>query len=370
MEKEDAYEVLGFPRGGEGVTLEAAKKRYRELCLQWHPDRNSDPEANSRFQKINNAFEAIRNGEGSNHSTAGETRGPPPPHAGFPFPFPFPFPPPGPQGGFPGGFPGFPFPPPPHGMGGQSPEGGVFTFSFSSNGGGVGGGGGRKFTSATFHTQSAANAGKPAPTWVGITISLEKAYTGVKGYVLSFNRLIIPAADPNDVAAVRYPTKETVELKFDIPRGIENDHTIVIHGAGNCSAGVFGDVKVTVRIEPHPIYTRHGRDLMAKFSLSLADAICGFQRTIPLLNGNHYTLDTESLGITILSQGKIELNHSGFPDKGPPMESLGHEQLAPQCFGKLVFLLEVQVPPMNSLKTKLNEDDRKTLRSILEKIEE
>ncbi|HOE79945.1 MAG TPA: J domain-containing protein [Smithellaceae bacterium] len=50
---DEARKILGLS-AVDGA--EEAKKRYRELAKIWHPDVNTDLEANARMQDINRAF--------------------------------------------------------------------------------------------------------------------------------------------------------------------------------------------------------------------------------------------------------------------------------------------------------------------------
>ena len=54
------YEILGINADASDVEI---KKAYRTLSLKYHPDRNSDPDASSRFQEINNAYEVLSDPE-------------------------------------------------------------------------------------------------------------------------------------------------------------------------------------------------------------------------------------------------------------------------------------------------------------------
>ena len=50
---QDYYEVLGLPRSAIKNDI---KKAYRKLALEWHPDKNRDPNAQEIFIKINEAY--------------------------------------------------------------------------------------------------------------------------------------------------------------------------------------------------------------------------------------------------------------------------------------------------------------------------
>ena len=58
LDKSEAYEILGL---GITATVDEVKKKFRELALKWHPDRNmkNKTQAEKMFVKINNAYETI-----------------------------------------------------------------------------------------------------------------------------------------------------------------------------------------------------------------------------------------------------------------------------------------------------------------------
>jgi molecular chaperone DnaJ len=59
-QKQDYYEVLGV---GRTASADELKKAYRRLAMKYHPDRNSEPEAEARFKQINEAYEVLSDQE-------------------------------------------------------------------------------------------------------------------------------------------------------------------------------------------------------------------------------------------------------------------------------------------------------------------
>ena len=48
------YDILGVSQDSNEQDI---KKSYRKLSLQYHPDRNSDPQATEKYKQINEAYE-------------------------------------------------------------------------------------------------------------------------------------------------------------------------------------------------------------------------------------------------------------------------------------------------------------------------
>ncbi len=55
-DKRDYYEVLELRRD---ASTEDVKKAFRRLALQYHPDRNREPEASDRFKEVNEAYQVL-----------------------------------------------------------------------------------------------------------------------------------------------------------------------------------------------------------------------------------------------------------------------------------------------------------------------
>src|ERR687886_2569787 len=58
--KRDYYQVLGVARGASDDDI---KKAYRKLALQYHPDRNKEPDAAERFKEVTEAYQVLSDAE-------------------------------------------------------------------------------------------------------------------------------------------------------------------------------------------------------------------------------------------------------------------------------------------------------------------
>jgi preprotein translocase subunit Sec63 len=56
-EGKDFYKILGV---GREATKAEIKRAYRKLSLQYHPDKNKDVDASSKFASINEAYEVLK----------------------------------------------------------------------------------------------------------------------------------------------------------------------------------------------------------------------------------------------------------------------------------------------------------------------
>ena len=52
----DFYEVLGVDRSAGDADI---KRAFRKLAQQWHPDVNTEPEAQERFKEVNEAYQVL-----------------------------------------------------------------------------------------------------------------------------------------------------------------------------------------------------------------------------------------------------------------------------------------------------------------------
>jgi hypothetical protein len=63
MKYADACSVLGI-QPSESLTVEIIKRQYRLKALRFHPDKNKDPDAQSKFISVNEAYQYMMNREG------------------------------------------------------------------------------------------------------------------------------------------------------------------------------------------------------------------------------------------------------------------------------------------------------------------
>lgn len=60
MSKRDLYEVLGLSKS---ASLDEVKAAYRKKAMQYHPDRNKESDAESKFKEVNEAYQILSNSE-------------------------------------------------------------------------------------------------------------------------------------------------------------------------------------------------------------------------------------------------------------------------------------------------------------------
>ena len=64
MNKKQAYKYLDLDIHNQNITMDDIKRQYRLKALIYHPDKNSNPDATTRFQEINEAYEYVLKHEG------------------------------------------------------------------------------------------------------------------------------------------------------------------------------------------------------------------------------------------------------------------------------------------------------------------
>ena len=248
--EEDFYKVLGVSRN---ATPDDIQKAYRKLARKYHPDINTEKNAKKKFQQIQQAYEVLNDPQkremydryGSSFESAG---------AG-----------PGPGGGTwrtgtgPGGFEGFDFSQL-FGGGDAAAAEGPFGQFFQQAAGRSGGG-----------RRAAARSRRGTDVRHEIEIPFHTAVTGGE------TRLIIRRGES--------AREETIAAK--IPAGVDDGQTIRLRGQGEPGPnnGVPGDLLITIRVTPHPLFRRKGLDLEVDVSVTVGEAALGTKVDVPSPHG-------------------------------------------------------------------------------------
>lgn len=297
----DYYSILGI---GKTATTEDIKKAYRKLARKHHPDLNpNNPEAQKRFQQINEANEVLSDpekrkkydqyGENWKHAEQFE-RANQQQHSGN------------------------------AGAGWQQYEG---QFGGSGNFEGFGESGFSDFFESLFG--DAAGSRQRTTKFRGqdyqaeLRLPLRQAYT-THPQILNVNGK---------------------QIRISIPAGVEDGQVIRLkgHGAPGMNGGPAGDLYITFIIEPDAEYKRVGNDLYKTVELDLYTALLGGEVLISTLDG------TVKLQMKAETQpgAKVRLKGKGFP----VYKKEGQ-------FGDLYITYEVKLP------TQLSEKEKELIREL------
>lgn len=336
MAQRDYYEVLGVSRS---ASADEIKKAYRKLALKFHPDRNQgDDEAVAKFKEASEAFDVLGDAEKrQRYDQFG--------HAGV-------------SGA--GG----------RGGGGFHDVNDIFSaFGDIFEGFGFGGGGGRR---------GKGGARRGASLETTIVLDLPEAAAGCKR-TLEINRRescdtcdgsgARPGSDvitcntcggqgqvvqsqgffrvqtncpscKGEGKTIKDPCEgcngsgrkmKTSTLEVNIPAGVDNGMQMPIRGEGEAGlkGGPRGDLHVNFKVKDHPLFERHGQDLLCRLPISYTQAALGAEVEIPTLTGK------EPFTIKMGTQpgDVMRLRHRGMPDPN------GRHHV-----GDLVVEIQVEVP--------------------------
>lgn len=225
------------------------KKAFRKLSLEFHPDRNQSPDAQAKFQEINEAYETLSD---PNKRRQYDMMGGGNVMDGGNFPFP-------PGGAF--HFGGM------HMHAGMPPEmNDIFEQLFSGSFGGGGMPGGQHGSFRVFQNGRPVPQ-KPPPFQKHVQITLEQAFNG---FSIVFE---MESANGRE------------KIPITVPRGISNNECLVIEEKGHANGNTRGDLHLIFEIEPHAFFRQDGQDLLCTKTITLKEALCGFLLEIPHLNG-------------------------------------------------------------------------------------
>lgn len=245
MEYKDYYKLLGV---GKDAGQDEIGKAFKKLARKYHPDLNpNNPEAESRFKEINEAYEVLKDPEkrklydslGPNWKD-GQNFQPPPGFENIRFS----------SGGF----------------GGE----GFSDFFETIFGGGFGG---ARFGGEGFSRMR--SRGRDAE--VRLPLTLEEAYRGGRKTVTLQEQ--VRGADG-------MPRMQQKTLEVNIPAGVKNGGKIRLSGQGSSGTGGGqpGDLLLQVEIAEHPLFRLEGVNVLYDLRLAPWEAVLGTSARIPTLD--------------------------------------------------------------------------------------
>jgi DnaJ-class molecular chaperone len=300
----DYYTTLGVAKTASEKEI---KQAFRKLARKHHPDVNpGDKAAESRFKEINEAYEVLGDPEkrrkydelGANwrmYEQAAQQPGQP----GSPFGGGYTVN----MGGGPGGYRTMSEEEMRDLFGNEDP----FSDFFKTFFGGAAAGGGRQRSTRAPRTQQ----GRDIESEVDLT--LDEAFHGAT------RRLSIKEGGHARSVDVR------------IPAGVKDGSRVRAAGEGESGAngGASGDLYLRVRVLPHAMFERKGKDLHSRVAVPLTTAVLGGEALVPTMTGS-----------VRLKIPEATQNGQVFRLKGPGMPVVGK----PNERGDLYAAVDVQLP--------------------------
>jgi len=300
MAKRDYYEILGISRD---ASAEEIKKAYRRLAVKYHPDRNpgNSKEAEEKFKEVSEAYKILSDPEKKRiYDQYG--------HAGLEAEV----------GAGRGGFTGFDFDPfkifdEVFGRGSfgedifddffgrrtrsrESQPGSDLHYNLEIT-----------FKEAAFGTEkeievpryetcsSCRGSGiRPGSSPQTCPSCGGTGYIAVSRGFFSMSRTCTRCQgrgtiikDPCRECRGTGRLKKIRRVKIKIPPGVDNGSHLRLSGQGEAGlrGGPSGDLYITVRVKPHPIFEREGNTVICEVPISFALAALGGEIKVPTLNG-------------------------------------------------------------------------------------
>ncbi|KAL4603435.1 hypothetical protein ACB092_10G123900 [Castanea dentata] len=316
------YDILQVPRGASDDQI---KRAYRKLALKYHPDKNpGNEEANKRFADINNAYEVLSDSEKRNiYDRYGEDG----------------------------------------------------LKQHAASGGGRGGGMNMQDIFSQFfgggQMEEEERIVKGDDVIVELDASLEDLYLGGSVKVWREKNILKPAPGKrrcncrNEVyhkqigpGMFQQMTEQVCEqcpnvkyeregyfVTVDIEKGMQDGQEVVFYEDGEpIIDGEAGDLKFRIRTAPHDQFRREGNDLHTTITITLVQALVGFEKTIKHLDDRLVDIGTK--GITKPKEVRK------FKGEGMPLHYSTKK-------GDLYVQFEVLFP------TSLTEDQKTQIKAVL-----
>ena len=251
--EKDLYAILGFSEGGPEIDISDIKKNFRNLSREYHPDKNKAADAQEKFTALNSAHDIL-----------------------------------------------------------SDP---VKRMLYDSGG---------------IESVKAAEKGqisKLNDMHINIEVSLEQLYTGDSIEIGVTRRIVCAGCRlkkraicascgkcPHEVKTVvqqmgmmifqqqvEVPSKEfckqeTKKINVIVEAGAVDGHQIVFENMGEQRPGnIPGNVIVTLKQKKHQKFTRIANDLHFNVDISLTEALVGFKKTIPHLDGHPLVISNDQV---------------------------------------------------------------------------
>jgi molecular chaperone DnaJ len=83
------------------------------------------------------------------------------------------------------------------------------------------------------------------------------------------------------------------EIRVEILPGIDDGQLIKVNGMGEAGerGAAAGDLYIRVRVQPHPVFTRHGADLLVHRELRVIDLLLGRTIEVPTISGGKISVE-------------------------------------------------------------------------------
>jgi DnaJ-class molecular chaperone len=172
------------------------------------------------------------------------------------------------------------------------------------------------------------------------------------GPVMFQSRRACPACEGNG-----YPLKtSSVEVTFNVPVGGKHGESVTVPQEGHKYPNqVPGDLVVTLVSKKHELFTRQGADLGMNHTLTLREALCGYEIRVPHVSGATLIVTQKHLD-EVVQPGDLKVVYA----QGMPQRFSTHTR------GNLYIQMEVLLPMYNEMSNK----QRGLLKSILPKPDE
>jgi len=301
MDFQDYYSVMGVERD---ASQDEIKRAYKKLARKYHPDVSKDPDAETRFKQVGEAYQVLKDPEkraaydqvGANRQ-AGEDFSPPPGwDAGFEY----------------------------SGSYGTEDAAGYSDFFESLFGQG--------FQSARDPSQEARGRASGGFNAHGqdhhakVLIEVEDAYRGATRSI---------TLNVSEVDASGHVVTKQRTLNVKIPKGVKRGQKIRLTGQGSpaMGQGQAGDLYLEIEFSPHSVYTVDAHDVYLDLPITPWEAALGASIKVPTPDG---AVDMKIPEGTLTGK-KMRLRGRGIPGKPP---------------GDLYVVPQITLPPANNAAAK------------------